>query len=98
MQKAKEGNCMKSILARLEALEAKAPGTLILEIILGDGSTKEVNFSEFMAMRKEPYYEDGIYYPGVPQFRIVSGNNLNELDKVLVETVGECADLMYVKK
>lgn len=89
---------MKSILARLEALEAKAPGTLILEIILDDGSTKEVNFSEFMAMRKEPYYEDGIYYPGVPQFRIVRGNNLNELDKVLIETVGECADLMYVKK
>ena len=98
MQKAKEGNCMKSILARLEALEAKAPGTLILEITLDDGRTKEVDFSEFMAMKKEPCYKDGIYYPGVPQFRIVGGNNLNELDKVLVETVGECADLMYVKK
>lgn len=89
---------MKSILARLEALEAKRPGTLILEVTLDDGSTKEVDFSEFMAMRKEPYCKDGIYDPGVPQFRIVRGNNLNELDKVLIETVGECADLMYVKK
>ena len=89
---------MKSILARLEALEAKAPGTLILEITLDNGSVKEINFSEFMAMRKEPYYEDGIYYPGVPRFRIVKGANLNELDKVLDVSIGECADIIDRKK
>ena len=98
MQKVKEGSCVKSILARLEALEAKAPGTLILEITLDDGSTKEVNFSEFMAMRKEPCYEDGIYYPGVPQFRIVKGANLNELDKVIDTVIGECADIIDRKE
>lgn len=89
---------MKSILARLEALEAKAPGTLILEITLDDGSTKEVNFSEIMAMKKEPCYEDGMYYPGVPPFRIVSGNNLNELDKVIETTVGKCVDIIDKNK
>lgn len=80
---------MKSILARLEALEAKAPGTLILEVTLDDGSVKEVNFSEFMAMKKEPFFKDGIYYPGVPSFRIVGGNNLNEFDEVIVAAVGK---------
>ena len=90
---------MKSILARLEALEAKAPGTLILEITLDDGSTKEVNFSEFMAMKKEPCYKDGIYYPGVPKFRIVGGNNLSELDELIVAAVGKrCADIIDRKK
>lgn len=89
---------MKSILSRLEALEAKAPGTLILEVTV-DGSTKEVNFSEFMAMKKEPYYKDGIYYPGVPPFRIVGGNNMNELDEVIVAAVGkQCADIIDRKK
>ena len=88
---------MKSILARLEALEAKAPGTLILEVTV-DGSTKEVNFSEFMAMKKEPYYKGGIYYPGVPPFRIVGGNNLNELDEVIMATVGKHADIIDRKK
>ena len=90
---------MKSIVARLEALEAKRPGTLILEVTLDDGSTKEVNFSEFMAMKKEPYYKDGVYYPGVPPFRIVGGNNLNELDEVIVAAVGkQCADIIDRKK
>ncbi len=90
---------MKSILARLEALEAKAPGTLILEITLDDGSAKEVNFSEFMAMKKEPCFKDGIYYPGVPEFRIVGGNNLNELDELIVAAVGKrCADIIDRKK
>lgn len=90
---------MKSILARLEALEAKAPGTLILEITLDDGSTKEINFSEFMAMKKEPCWKDGIYYPGVPEFRIVGGNNLSELDELIVAAVGKrCADIIDRKK
>lgn len=89
---------MKSILARLEALETRRPGTLILEVTLDDGSIKEVNFSEFMAMRKEPCYEDGIYYPGVPQFRIVKGANLNELDKVIDTVIGECADIIDRKE
>lgn len=90
---------MKSILARLEALEAKRPGTLILEVTLDDGSTKEVNFSEFMAMKKEPYCKDGIYYPGVPPFRIVGGDNFNELDEVIMATVGkQFADIIDRKK
>ena len=97
MQKVKEGSCMKSILARLEALEVKAPGTLILEVTLDDGSVKEVNFSEFMAMKKEPCCKDSIYYPGVPQFRIVKGANLNELDKVIDAAIGECVDIINRK-
>ena len=72
----------KSLISRLEALEAKAPGTLIFEVVLNDGNTKRIDFSELMAMKEEPCQKDGIYYTGFPEWRIVEGNNLNELDEL----------------
>lgn len=74
---------MKSIISRLEALEAKRPGTLIFEVTLDDGSSKRVNFSELMAMKEDPRFEDGVYYTGFPEWRIVEGNNLSQLDLLL---------------
>lgn len=89
---------MKSILARLEALEAKTPSTFILEVTLDDGSIKEVNFSEFMAMRKEPYHKDGIYYSGLPKFRIIGGHDLSELDELIGVYTNMCVDIIDRKK
>lgn len=75
--------CTRSILARLEALEAKSPGSLVFEIPAEDGGTKRVNFQQFMQMQEEPHKEKGIYYTGFPDWRIVEGNNLEELDMLL---------------
>lgn len=75
--------CTRSILARLEALEAKSPGSLVFEISSEDGGTKRVNFQEFMKMQEEPHEENGICYTGFPEWRIVEGKNLKELDMLL---------------
>ncbi len=74
---------MKSIISRLKALEAKRPGALIFEVTLDDGSSKRVNFSELMAMKEEPCFKDGVYYTGFPEWRIVKGNDLSQLDSLL---------------
>lgn len=74
---------MKSIISRLEALEAKRPGALIFEVMLDDGSGKRVNFAELMAMKEEPCFEEGVYCTGFPEWRIVKGNNLSQLDSLL---------------
>lgn len=75
--------CTRSILARLEALEAKSPGSLVFEISSEDGGTKRVSFQELMKMREEPREENGICYTGFPEWRIVEGKNLKELDMLL---------------
>ncbi len=81
----------KSLISRLEALEAKNPGALVFEITLDDKSSKRVNFPELMAMREAPRSRDGLYYTGFPEWRIVGGNNLEELDKLLYVMFGEDA-------
>ena len=75
--------CRRSILARLETLEAKSPGSLVFEVPSEVGGTKRVNFQELMKMREEPHKENGICYTGFPEWRIVGGNNLKELDTLL---------------
>lgn len=79
----------KSVLARLEALEAKRPGSLIFEVTSEDGNTRRVNFQELMEMQKEPVSENGICYTGLPEWRIVEGNNLTELDALLAVMPGK---------
>ena len=79
----------KSVIKRLEELEAKKPGSLIFEVVK-DGQAKRVTFSELMEMREPPYMgDDGIYYDGFPaEWRIVSGANMEELDKFLNDMIG----------
>ena len=79
----------KSVISRLEALEAKKPGSLIFEVVK-DGETKRVTFCELMDMREPPHMgEDGIYYDGFPaEWRIVSGANMEELDEFLNDMIG----------
>lgn len=69
-------------------MEAKKPGALIFEVTLDDGSSKRVNFSELMALREAPCFEDDIHYTGFPEWRIVEGNNLKELDELLCTVWG----------
>lgn len=75
--------CTQSILARLEALEAKSPGSLVFEVSSEDGGTRRVNLQQLMQMQEEPYEENGICYTGLPKWRIVGGSNLKELDMLL---------------
>lgn len=79
----------KSLISRLEALEAKKPGALIFDITLDDGSHTRVNYTGLMAMREAPYSEGDICYTGFPDWQIVGGNNLNELDGLLSAMFGE---------
>ena len=75
--------CTRSVLTRLEALEAKSPGALVFEVSSEDGGTRRVNLQQLMQMQEEPYEENGICYTGLPEWRIVGGNNLKELDMLL---------------
>lgn len=78
----------KSIISRLEALEARNPGSLIFEVMV-DGQSKRVMFPELMTMREPQYMgEDGVYYDGFPEWQIVSGANMKELDGFLDAFVG----------
>lgn len=77
-----------SILSRLAALEARKPGSLVFAVMV-DGQARRVSFHEFMEMRKPPRMgEEGIFYDGFPELRIVEGNNLEELDEFLDVFVG----------
>ena len=73
----------KSLIKRLEELEARKPSSLIFEIELDGGESRCVSFSELMSMRESPHTEDNIHYYGLPEFRIVEGGNLKELDELL---------------
>ena len=73
----------KSLIKRLEELEARKPSSLIFEIETEDGRSRRVSFSELMSMREPPHTESNIHYYGLPEFRIVEGGNLKELDELL---------------
>lgn len=73
----------KSLIKRLEELEARQPSSLTFEIETEDGGSRCVSFSELMNMREPPHTEGSIYYHGLPEFRIVEGGSLKELDELL---------------
>ena len=45
----------KSLIKRLEELEARKPSSLIFEIETEDGKSRRVSFSELMSMREPPH-------------------------------------------
>lgn len=78
---------MKSIIRRLEALEASV-GVKSLVLLVGfeDGSEKTVCFSEFKELAKQ--------HPGYGfSARIISGDNLKEFDECLDIMIGAMADI-----
>ena len=78
---------MKSITARLEALESAAGmESLVLLVMLEDGSEKEMGVAEFRELAKQK--------PGYGFFsRIISGDNLKELDECIDIMTGAMADI-----
>lgn len=72
---------MRSIIARLEALEARSQQSIILLVTFKDGSTKEMGVAEFKGLPKEQLSNrDAV--------RIVSGDNLKEFDEYIDTIVG----------
>lgn len=72
---------MHSLLNRLEALERRSPGHLVLTVTI-DGETKEVSVTEYETL-PEPR----------PRVEHVSGGNLAEFDRMLDAMLGPTADI-----
>lgn len=78
---------MKSILARLEALEARSPHNLILAVPMADGTEKIMGVKEFVEIPKAEL-------SGSEFVRIISGNNLQQFDVLLDSIVGTYTDII----
>lgn len=63
---------MKTILSRLEALEAHNPGSIVLQVKFPDESVREMSVAEFMEIPKEQ-----LQYPA--SVGVISGNNRKEI-------------------
>lgn len=78
---------MKSIIARLEALEARSQQSIVLLVTFKDGNTKEMGVAEFKELPKEKLSNrDAV--------RIISGDNLKEFDEYIDTIVGMFADII----
>ena len=78
---------MKSIIARLEALEARSQQSLVLLVTFKDGSTKEMCVAEFKEKSKELCYGDSV--------NIASGSNQKELGEyidIIIEMMDDIAN------
>lgn len=67
---------MKSIIARLEALEARSQQSIVLLVTFKDGSTKEMGVAEFKELAKD-------HYSDCDSAHIVSGDNPKELEEYI---------------
>lgn len=74
---------MKSLYARIEALEKQAIQNLILAVPMADGTEKKMNVQEFLACTPDelanPVKDRECIFP----FRIIQGNSLKDLDALL---------------
>ena len=74
---------MKSLYARVEALEKQAPQNLILVVPMADGTERKMNVKEFLACAPDeladPVKDRECIFP----FHIVQGNSLKDLDALL---------------
>ena len=78
---------MKSIIARLEELEARSQQSIVLLVTFKDGATREMGVEEFKELPKEQLSNrDAV--------RIVSGDNLKEFDEYIDTIVGMFADII----
>lgn len=67
---------MKSIIARLEALEARSQQSIVLLVTFKDGSTKEMDVAEFKELAKDQSFD-------LASVQIVSGDNPKELNEYI---------------
>ena len=78
---------MKSIIARLEALEARSQKSIVLLVTFKDGSAKEMSVAEFKELPEEQRCN-------CASTSIVSGNNLKEFDEYIDTTRKMLADII----
>lgn len=67
---------MKSIIARLEALEARSQQSIVLLVTFKDRSTKEMDVAEFKELAKDQSFD-------LASVQIVSGDNPKELNEYI---------------
>lgn len=63
---------MKTILSRLEALEAHNPGSILLQVNFADGTTKEMGVAEFKQIPHDKLSNRDTV-------KVISGNNRKEI-------------------
>jgi len=78
---------MKSIIARLEALEDRSQQSIVLTVTFKDGSTKEMSVAEFKELTEAQR-------SNCSAVRIVSGNNPKEFDEYIDITMKMLADII----
>lgn len=78
---------MKSIVARLEALEARSQQSIVLLVTYKDGSAMEISVAEFKELSEEQR-------SNCDSTRIVSGDNLKEFDEYIDMTMKMLADII----
>lgn len=78
---------MKSIIARLEALEARSQQSIVLLVTFKDGSTREMSVAEFKELSEDQR-------SNCTSTSIVSGNNLKEFDEYIDTTMKMLADII----
>lgn len=78
---------MKSIIKRLEELEARSQQSIILLVTFKDGSTKEMGVAEFKELPKDQLSNrDAV--------RIILGDNLKEFEECIDTIIGMFADII----
>lgn len=78
---------MKSIIARLEELEARSQQSIVLLVTFKDGSTKEMSVAEFKELPKNQR-------SNCDAVRIISGDNLKEFNEYIATTMRMLADII----
>ena len=78
---------MKSIIARLEALEARSHQSIVLLVTFKDGSTKDMSVADFKVLPEDQR-------SNCASTSIVSGNNLKEFDEYIDTTMKMLADII----
>ena len=74
---------MKSLYARIEALEKQAPQNLILAVPMADGTERKMNVKEFLTCAPDKLADPVKDRECILPFRIVEGNSLKVLDALL---------------
>ncbi len=74
---------MKALGMRVEALEKRAPQSLVLVVPMADGTARKMSVKDFLKCNQEDLADPSRNHECVYPFQIVKGNNLKEVAKVL---------------
>ncbi len=74
---------MKTLSMRVEALEKRAPQSLVLAVPMADGTVRKMSVKDFLKCSQEELADPARDHECVYPFQIVKGNNLREVDLLL---------------